>query len=80
MGVHDTQHYGEIKRLLNIPEDEPIFIIRAQDNISVSAIDDYMDLSERPGNDPTFMDDLRKVRNEFADWQIKNSDKVKQAD
>jgi hypothetical protein len=31
MGVHDVDKYPEIKRLLGIPEDEPIFIFRAQD-------------------------------------------------
>jgi hypothetical protein len=80
MSVHDTQHYPEIKRMLGIPEDEPIFIIRGQDKVAVDAIDFYVDLSEAPGNDPSFMDDLRKVKDEFSDWQVKNSDKVKQAD
>ena len=35
MGVHqDKEIYTKIKQLLDIPEDEPIFIIRAQDQFS----------------------------------------------
>lgn len=41
MGVHDVQHYPEIKRLLGIPEDEPIFIFRAQDMLMGDVVDDY---------------------------------------
>jgi hypothetical protein len=31
MGVHDVDATQECKKLLGIPEDEPIFILRAQD-------------------------------------------------
>lgn len=33
MGVHDTDTYPEIKMLLGIPVDEPIFILRSQDRL-----------------------------------------------
>lgn len=41
MGVHDIDKYAEIKRLLDIPEDEPIFIFRAQDMLMPDVIYDY---------------------------------------
>lgn len=31
MGVHDLSVYPQVKELLGIPADEPIFILRAQD-------------------------------------------------
>lgn len=80
MSVHDIQHYPEIKRLLGIPEDEPIFILRAQDEVSLDTVEAYIDMSEKPGNDPTFMQNLRQVADEFNHWQVEHSDKVKQAD
>lgn len=80
MSVHDVEHYPEIKRLLGIPENEPIFILRAQDLLSLETVGFYRDNSVRPGNDPSFLDNLRQVENDFANWQIKNSDKTKWAD
>lgn len=44
MGVHNEAVYPEVKRLLGIPEDEPIFIIRAQDVLSADAIEGYREL------------------------------------
>lgn len=38
MGVHKTEVYAEVKKLLGIPEDEPIFILRAQDVLAEDAI------------------------------------------
>ncbi len=80
MSVHDTQHYPEIKRLLGIPEDEPIFILRAQDDSACPMLDEYIQFNVRPGNDPSWLDNMRQTANEFNDWQVKNSDKVKQPD
>lgn len=77
MGVHDTEKYATIKALLDIPEDEPIFILRAQDYTAVDAIDHYTKVNERPGNDASWLDQMRRVKDSFVDWAIKNSDKVK---
>ena len=70
----------KIKAILNIPEDEPVFLLRAQDVSSVETLYRYIFLQEVPGNDPSFLEELRRIRNEFEDWQVKNSDKVKRAD
>lgn len=42
MGVHvDAEVYEQVKALLGIPADEPIFILRAQDEFSESLISKY---------------------------------------
>lgn len=41
MSVHDTDKYAEVKRILEIPEDEPIFILRSQDRFAPLAVEDY---------------------------------------
>lgn len=80
MSVHDLSVYPDIKDLLEIPQDEPIFILRAQDRSSVETLKFYTEEQVRPGNDPVFMDNLRQVKDEFEHWQIENSEKVKRAD
>lgn len=40
MSVHDA-NYNEVKRLLGIPEDEPIFILRAQDRFAPQTVEGY---------------------------------------
>lgn len=86
-GVHvGPETYQEIKALLSIKihddwrDDEPIFIVRAQDSESVKLLDEYIKLQTREGNDPSFMDHLRRIRNAFEDWQIRYPDCVKDAD
>lgn len=87
MGVHTSPEvYQEIKNLLGIEvsedwrEDEPIFILRAQDVLAHPTIEYYEDLAEARGCDPSFLDGLRLVRNAVQDWQVKNSSKVKRPD
>ena len=77
MSVHDVQHYPEIKRLLSIPEDEPIFILRAQDEISVETIAGYSELAAEAGADRNFLDGMASVAMQFADWRASNRDRVK---
>lgn len=80
MGVHDKDKYPEIKRLLGIPEDEPIFILRAQDKCSFQTLIDYEDNVADVGADDIFLNGILKVQDEFSEWQGKNTDKVKTPD
>lgn len=41
MGVHNLDVYPEVKRLFEMPEDEPIFVLRAQDRLYVPTISAY---------------------------------------
>jgi hypothetical protein len=77
MGVHDVKNYPEVKKLLGIPEDEPIFIIRAQDDVSIEAIAKYAGLAEKAGVNPNFLSGLVDVQLQFGEWRRVNREKVK---
>jgi hypothetical protein len=81
MGVHNIEHYPEIRRLLEIPPGEPIFIIRAQDDIAVDILNVYTSLQMRPGGyDERWVQDLKDTVSVFENWQLDNPTKVKRAD
>ena len=71
--------YGQVP-LVGIPDDEPIFIIRAQDKASVGAIQDYFANAEVVGVDDDFLVRERDVTQRFRDWQETNADRVKVPD
>lgn len=89
MGVHNREVYPEIKRLLEIPEDEPIFIIRAQDKLAEQAVEEYGQLYRREvgqggakmnADQRVFRDALDETSDEIWAWQENNRDKVKLPD
>lgn len=79
MGVHDGD-YLAVKQALGIPPDEPIFVIRAQDNLSIEAIRHYEIAASFMGCDLAFLRGLFEVRLEFAKWQETNRSKMKVPD
>lgn len=85
MGVHNKVMDPKIKELLGVPEDEPIFILRAQDDKALAAVENYYYLQsqDRPAEDhqaPEFLDEIRAIREEFFAFQEQNPDRVKKAD
>lgn len=77
----------------DIPEDEPLFLIRAQDKNGPDALDAYADLLDSEANGLGGLEmqaeqiDLRdqalQVRafaNRMRRWQLENADKVKSPD
>lgn len=86
MGVRQNKEiYSEIKELLDIPIDEPIFIIRAQDKLSIEAITLYRTIvnNSLPIGDEkalTWEAEIGSIRNDFINWQRDNRDKVKVPD
>lgn len=87
MSVHDAD-YKKVKELLGIPEDEPIFVLRAQDQLSVPTIQRYAVFAlsveptiERPQPfTQEWLDSKDAVIAEFAGWQEQNREKVKLPD
>ena len=80
MGVHDTDRYTEVKSLLGIPEDEPIFILRAQDRAAPNAVDEYGHMAERIGASEKFCVGVDRCAAEFDAWQVANPQRVKVPD
>lgn len=85
MSVHDVAFYPEIKRLLGIPEDEPIFIFRAQDTLMVDVVNDYRTRYTRRATTmgtsiaeiDRFTADLDADIAAISKWQESNRDTVK---
>lgn len=86
MGVHDTDKYPEVKRLLGIPEDEPIFILRAQDQCSVLSVFDYAFRYQRAveadgdrmnQEQRDFHAEVIDVHSQMDEWQLAHPSKVK---
>lgn len=81
MGVHNLDAYPEIKKLLDIPADEPIFILRAQDGLAVGSIENYKrryaDIGRTFPFDDNFHDSLNDVIGAFRDWQSAHPGSVK---
>lgn len=61
---------------LNIPEDEPVFILRGQDATAVACLVRYANLHRDVGRDE-FHDSVVGVITQFETWQAANPDKVK---
>lgn len=92
MGVHDLSAYPEVKRLFGIPEDEPIFILRAQDilypatlgayeAIYVAAVKAKKSIGEKLTDaEWNFADHIEACRDNGRRWQKRNQGKVKVPD
>lgn len=81
MSVHDAD-YSEAKKVFEIPQDEPIFVIRGQDSRAVEALSAYFNLHAnvedpdvRPS--PEWFDQLQESINLFAKFHEDNPDRVK---
>lgn len=81
MGVHaDPEIYTTVREFLGIPEDEPIFILRAQDKIAYDTIYFYSGLAANIGCDPTFLEGIRQIYNKFSHFSVENSERMKRPD
>jgi hypothetical protein len=69
-----------------IPADEPVLVIRAQDELSLLMLDQYLLLYRTfyehfgTGADWRVIEDLQAHRDELERWQSDNPDSVKKAD
>ncbi len=61
-----------------IPLDEPLFLIRARDQLAVKALMSYLRLCEVDGCTDYQLSAMREIINEFIDWQARNKSKLKQ--
>lgn len=77
MGVNDTDKYPVIKDLLEIPQDEPIFILRAQDNAAMLSVSEYGFAARQVGASKEFIKEVNDISMDFADWRHNNRDKCK---
>lgn len=85
MGVHDKGAELAAKKAFGIPEDEPIFILRAKDYFAIPTLADYrhhcdmlMSDAQRPSLD--WFRDLDTAIADFKRFQMDNPDKMKVPD
>jgi len=71
---------GTIKNYLGIPDDEPIFILRAQDVEAMEIVHYYSDNYRTGGTSKEFLRSLDEKVNEWETWRDKNQDVLKRAD
>lgn len=79
MGVHDADAYPKVKEALGIPEDEPIFILRAQDRLSTPVIARYGVMARQIEDGPPseeWHEHIAAILREFTLWQHDNKTKV----
>jgi hypothetical protein len=79
-----TNKAGEPEgRLVNIatgvpiPDDEPVFILRAKDILAIDTLEEYTELL--PPNTDHFKA-INNVRKKFNNWRAANQDKIKEPD
>jgi hypothetical protein len=63
-----------------IGEDEPIFILRAQDKKSVKLLDSYLLLCQGSGCSGDHLEAIEENIKRFEDWQSQNPSAVKLPD
>jgi hypothetical protein len=88
MGVHDLDRYDEVRSALGIPEGEPLFVIRAKDELAVRIVEDYrrtyvqQALIDKVDTNEIdrFAANLDRVILEFLDWRLENEDQMKLPD
>jgi len=72
--------FGLIKRSNNdpVPEDEPIFILRARDHLAVPTLLTYLKFSKLDGCNDFHMEGLEQQIALFDDWTRDHKDRMKQ--
>jgi hypothetical protein len=71
--------YGQIE-IPGIPDDEPVFVLRAQDKVAYTAISVYQGLAREAGATRAFTEGVAEVMREFTEWREANRNKVKTPD
>lgn len=73
--------YGTVE-IEGVPEDEPVFILRAQDVATPTAVRNYAEgLRRNFGPDAeAFVETVFNAADEIEGWQRANIDKIKQPD
>lgn len=61
-----------------LPEDEPLFLMRARDHLAVESLVKYRALAERDGCNDYFLGLLNDTLKEFLDFAATHPEKIKQ--
>lgn len=64
----------------DIPDDEPVFVMRGADQVVPEALAVYWELCQSAGADPTHLDAIQAARERFVLWQHAHPERVKVPD
>jgi hypothetical protein len=79
MGISDK--YGTVATGHRfIPDDEPVFVIRAADMLAPGAVRAYMNLAREQGMTPAYCDGIKAAAGVMAAWQREHPERVKVPD
>lgn len=71
---HARDDYNRIQDPANkIPEDEPVFLIRAQDAVSGDAVRAWAELAEKAGAAPDILEKARRHADKMDAWPHKQT-------
>jgi hypothetical protein len=59
-----------------IPDDEPVFLIRAKDAISPAVVNHWASLAQLAGASPVMVRAARRQADAMKDWQVKHGSKI----
>ena len=77
MGVHESDEiYAEIKDLLGIPQDEPVFILRGQDRAYTQTLKDYQHNAMVVNASEEFLKSLDDCRDEGVEFALQNPERM----
>lgn len=73
------QTSGDITKLdgTPIPEEEPLFLFRAQDKLLLQLLEDYMQLCIEAGSPDQHLGSLKQTMDTIKAWQEANADKLR---
>jgi hypothetical protein len=71
---HSRPDYNRIQDPAGIiPQDEPVFLLRAQDNCAVPTLESYKRSAKRSGCTPEFLDTIDRMIDRFRKWGPKKT-------
>ena len=74
---HARKDYDRIQAPTDlIPEDEPVFLLRAQDTIAPDVVNAWADLAEQSSAAPNIIEAARKQADAMVDWQKEHGSKI----
>jgi hypothetical protein len=83
MSVHDV-NYSKLKKLIGIPDDEPIFILRAKDDLAAATIARYRNMADRIESDKRpnqeWFENVDGVVSAFGEFRASHPDLVRVPD
>jgi hypothetical protein len=61
----------------DIPEDEPVLVLRARDKTTCPLLNGYRELCRKAGSPQRHIDLIEQAYTRFADWQEAHPDQVR---